>query len=105
MREVLGLSRLLIRQEVRCANLVSKVLSRVWARLPEDWQNRYSVRPLLVETYVDRSKFTGLSLSVSNWLRVGVSRRRGPVRPKWNCGGLKSRLSRLRWGARKVGPP
>jgi hypothetical protein len=82
LREVAGLSRLLIRKEVRCANLVSKVLSLVLARLSEDWQARYGLRPLLVETYVDRSKFTGLSLSVSNWLRVGVSRGRGRLGPK-----------------------
>ncbi len=75
--QVVGMSRLLIRQEVRCANLVSKVLGMVLGRLPEDWLGRYGVRPLLVETFVDRDKFTGLSLSVSNWLRVGVSSGRG----------------------------
>jgi hypothetical protein len=89
LREVVGLSRLLIRREVRCANLVSKVLSLVLARLPGDWQDRYGLRPLLVETYVDRSKFTGLSLSVSNWLRVGVSRGRGRLGPKEACKSLK----------------
>jgi hypothetical protein len=82
LRQVVGMSRLLIRQEVRCANLVSKVLSMVLGRLAEDWQQRYGVRPLLVETYVDRSKFTGLSLSVSNWLRVGVSSGRGRLGPR-----------------------
>ena len=80
--QVVGMSRLLIRQEVRCANLVSKVLSKVLACLPKDWQQRYGVRPLLVETYVDRSKYTGLSLSVSNWLRVGVSTGRGRLGPR-----------------------
>ena len=74
LREVVGLSRLLIRREVRCVNLVSKVLRLVLACLPTDWQARYGVRPLLVETYVDRSKFTGMSLSSCAWLRVGVSR-------------------------------
>ena len=89
LREVLGLSRLLIRREVRCANLVSKVLSLVLARLPQDWQDRYGVWPLLVETYVDRSKFTGLSLSVSNWLRVGVSLGRGRLGPQAGGKSLK----------------
>ena len=56
LREVVGLSRLLIRHEVHCANLASKVLSLALARLPEDWQARYGVRPQLVETYVDRSQ-------------------------------------------------
>jgi hypothetical protein len=82
LREVVGLSRLLIRREVRCTNLVSKVLSLVKDRLPQDWQARYGVRPLLVETYVDRSRFTGGSLSAANWLRVGVSTGRGRLGPK-----------------------
>jgi hypothetical protein len=81
LREVVGLSRLLIRREVRCTNLVSKVLSLVLGRLAEDWQERYGVRPWLVETFVDRSRFTGLSLSVSNWLRVGASSGRGRLGP------------------------
>jgi hypothetical protein len=77
LREVIGLSRLLIRSEVRCTNLVSKVLSLAVARLSEDWQARYGVRPQLVETYVDRSVFTGVSWSAANWLRVGASTGRG----------------------------
>lgn len=89
LQEVVGLSRLLIRQEVRCTNLVSKGLSWVLARLPDDWQDRYGRRPLLVETFVDRSRFTGLSLSVSNWLRVGVSLGRGRLGPQNGAKALK----------------
>jgi hypothetical protein len=63
---VVGLSRLLIRQEVRCANLVSKVWSLVAARLAEDWFQRYGVRPLLVETFVDRTRFLGRSFAAAN---------------------------------------
>jgi len=77
LRQVVGMSRLLIRQEVRCTNLVSKVLSLVLGRLAQDWQVRYGVSPLLVETFVDRDRFSGLSLRASNWLRVGVSCGRG----------------------------
>jgi len=89
LREVVGLSRLLIRREVRCTNLVSKALSLVLDRLPEDWRARYGLRPFLVETFVDRSKFTGLSLSASNWLRVGVSSGRGRLGPKTAVKALK----------------
>jgi hypothetical protein len=89
LREVVGLSRLLIRQEVHCANLVSKALRLVLARLADDWQARYQVRPQLVETYVDRSRFTGLSLSAANWLRVGVSTGRGRLGPKTAVKSLK----------------
>ena len=68
--EVVGLSRLLIRQEVRCANLVSKVWSRVAARLAEDWFRRYGGRPLLVETFVDRTRFLGRSFAAAHLERV-----------------------------------
>lgn len=79
--EVVGLSRLLIRQELRCANLTTQVLGLALARLPEDWQARYGVRPLLIETFVDRSRLTGRSLSAANWRRVGLSTGRGRLGP------------------------
>jgi len=80
--EVVGLSRLLIRQEVRCTNLVSKVWSRVAARLAEDWFQRYGVRPLLVETFVDRTRFRGRSFAAANWRRLGESTGRGRLGPR-----------------------
>ncbi len=89
LREVVGLSRLLIRKEVRCTNLVSKVLSLVLQRLPQDWQERYGIRPLLVESYVDRAHFTGLCFSAANWLRVGSSNGRGRLGPKAPLKSLK----------------
>jgi hypothetical protein len=73
----MGLSRLLIRREVRCGNLLSKVLSLAVQRVAADWQARYGVRPRLVETYVDRSRFKGRSLAVANWQRLGRSTGRG----------------------------
>jgi len=81
LREVAGLARLLIRQEVRCANLVSKVLSVALDRLPADWQARYGVRPVLVETFVDRARFTGCSFAAANWRRIGCSTGRGRLGP------------------------
>jgi hypothetical protein len=89
LREVVGLARLLIRKEVRCTNLVSKVLSLALGRLAQDWQGRYGVRPQLVETYVDRSNFTGRCFSAANWLRVGTSTGRGRLGPKRAVKSLK----------------
>jgi hypothetical protein len=81
LNQVLGLSRVLIRQEVRCANLLSKVLKLALARLPSDWEARYGVRPLLVETFVERQRYTGQSLSAANWSRIGASTGRGRLGP------------------------
>jgi len=46
LREGVGVSRLLIRNEVRCTNLASKVLSLALARLAQDGQARYGLRPV-----------------------------------------------------------
>ena len=89
LREVVGLSRLLIRTEVRCAGLVSKVLSMLVERLPGDWEKRYGIKPLLLETFVDRSRFTGRSLSAANWRRIGVSTGQGRLGPKAGAKSLK----------------
>ncbi len=82
LREVIGLSRVLIRREVHCHNLLSKVLSLVLKRVAVDWQARYGVKPRLVETYVDRSRFSVRSLAAANWLRLGSSSGRGRLGPK-----------------------
>jgi hypothetical protein len=82
LQEVVDLSRFLIRQEVHCANLASKVLSLVLSRLADDWQTRYGIRPLLVETFVDRSQFTGHCFAAANWIRLGTSLGRGRLGPQ-----------------------
>lgn len=74
---VIGLSRFLIRQEVHCTNLASRCYRLMMQRVRQDWLERYGVKPLLVETYVDRSTYTGRSLAAANWLRIGQSQGRG----------------------------
>jgi len=85
---VIGLSRCLIRRGLKCSNLVSRCYSLVLRRVAQDWEQRYGSKPLLVETYVDRSTYTGRSLSAANWRRLGESSGRGrssgsaKIRPK-----------------------
>jgi hypothetical protein len=78
---VLGLSRFLIRPELRCANLATHAYKLVLQRVGEDWWERYGVRPVLIETYVDRRTCTGKSLVAANWLRLGQSQGRGRTSP------------------------
>ena len=80
--EVAGLHRFLIRREVRCGRLASKVLSLALGRAKEDWKARYGVELLLVETFVDRTRFLGLSLAAANWKRIGCSTGQGRLGPK-----------------------
>ena len=87
-----GLSRFLIRPDVRCANLASKVLGMCLRCLGGDFEARYGHRPLLVETFVDSAKQSGISLAAANWTRVGLTAGRGrfaaagasvPVKTVW----------------------
>jgi hypothetical protein len=78
---VIGLSRFLIRPELHCANLASRCYQMVLHRVRADWFDRYGSRPVLVETYVDRSTYTGKSLVAANWLRIGQSLGRGRTSP------------------------
>lgn len=80
--EVIGLSRFLIREEVRCGRLASKLLSLALDQVKSDWKGHYGVEPLLVETFVDRTRFLGLSLAASNWRRIGASIGQGRLGPQ-----------------------
>lgn len=82
LNRVIGLSRLLIRKEVRCLNLASKVMAMALKRVGPDWQERYGPKPLLVESFVDRQQFTGKSYLAANWRLIGSSQGRGRKGPK-----------------------
>ena len=74
---VVCLSRFLIRPSVQCRNLASRLLRMSVERLVEDFERRYHYRPWLVESFVDRSQFSGVSYRAANWIRVGQSKGRG----------------------------
>ena len=78
---VVGLSRFLIRPGIQWPHLASRCYGLLLGRVAEDWQARYGVRPVLVETFVDRSTQTGTSLSAANWRRLGQSQGRGRSSP------------------------
>ncbi|MBE0481704.1 MAG: IS4 family transposase, partial [Dehalococcoidia bacterium] len=65
-------SRFLILPTVRVPHLASHVLSLALARLVQDWQMRYQIRPVLVETFVDPA-FAGTCYKAANFVEVGKS--------------------------------
>ncbi len=77
LHAVVSMSRFLIRDSVRCQNLASKVLSMSLAGLADDFERRYNYRPLLVESFVDTSLYSGACYRASNWIRVGRTKGRG----------------------------
>jgi len=74
---VVNNSRFLILPHVQVPNLASHLLSRVVAGVREDWQERYGYRPVLVETFVERSRFQGACYRAANWQAIGLSSGRG----------------------------
>ena len=61
----------------RVAHLASHVLSLCARRVRQDWVERYGVRPMLLETYVERDRFKGTSYRSANWVHVGETQGRG----------------------------
>ena len=74
-------ARFLILPWVRSENLASKVLGLTARQLPQDWQYRYGIRPLLLETFVEKDRFTGACYRAANWLHVGQTQGRGKLGP------------------------
>ncbi len=74
---ILNNSRFLVFPWIQVTNLASKALKLIARRIPEDWQLRYRYRPVLLESFVDRSKFRGTCYRAANWIYLGQSRGRG----------------------------
>lgn len=74
---VVNNSRFLILPTVKVPGLASHVLAQCSKRLSDDWQNRYSYRPVLLETFIERGRFSGSCYRGANWEHVGVTTGRG----------------------------
>jgi len=77
LSKVVANSRFLILPGVRVPNLASHVLSQALARLARDWQARYGITPVLVETFVERSRYRGTCYRAANWILLGQTQGRG----------------------------
>ena len=62
---------------VHVKGLASKILALSARQLPQDWENRYGHRPLLLETLVDGNRFRGTCYRAANWIYVGQTAGRG----------------------------
>lgn len=70
-------SRFLILPQVQVPNLASYVLSLATRRIAKDWTERYSLTPVLLETFVERERFSGTCYRAANWQVVGMTQGRG----------------------------
>jgi SRSO17 transposase len=71
LHRVANNARFLILPWVRIRHGASHILSRNIRRLNEDWQRRYGYELWLLESFVDRSRFSGSSYRAANWVGIG----------------------------------
>ena len=69
--KVVNNSRFLILPHLRVPHLASHLLGRMLRRLPGDWERHYGDRPVLVETFVDRERFSGTCYRAANFVEIG----------------------------------
>lgn len=74
---VLNNARFLILPWVEVRNLASRVLSLAARRVVGDFEDRYGIRPVLLETFVEQQRFRGTCYRAANWIRVGETTGRG----------------------------
>jgi hypothetical protein len=77
LQRVVNNSRFLIPPMVKVPGLASHVLAQCCKRLADDWQERYSYRPALLETFIERGRFTGACYRAANWQLIGATTGRG----------------------------
>jgi hypothetical protein len=77
LQRIVNNGRFLVLPWVTVKGLASKILALSARQIPHDWQARYGVRPLLLETLVDAQRFRGTCYRAANWLHVGQTAGRG----------------------------
>ncbi len=68
--------RFLILPGVEVRHLASHVLGRVARRIARDWQAKYGHRVVLLETFVERDRFSGTCYRAANWQALGSTQGR-----------------------------
>lgn len=95
-------SRLLILPWVRFDCPVGSALSALARRVADDWEARYVVKPVLIETAVDPSRFRGTGYRAADGIYLGRTSGRG----RFDRGALASRgFSQRRAGSTRFRNP
>jgi hypothetical protein len=77
LQKIVNNTRFLILPWIRIKGLASHVLSRSASILVEDWEEAYAVRPVLLETFVEKDRFDGTCYKAANWIAIGETTGRG----------------------------
>ena len=76
---VVNNARFLILPWICHKNLASRVLALISRRLPQDWHTAYAYSPVLLETFVEKPRFTGTCYKAANWRYLGDTQGRGKL--------------------------
>jgi hypothetical protein len=82
---VLSNDRFLIFPWVDVPNLASHALSLATRQIAEDWVQAFGYRPVLIETFVDPTAFSGTCYRAANWQFLGLTQGRGRLAPDHQC--------------------
>jgi hypothetical protein len=85
-------SRFLILPWSRIPHLASHILGCAARQLPHDWQARYGVEPLLLETLVDPTRYRGTCYRAANWIAVGTTQGRGRMDRAGHAQGIRKQI-------------
>jgi hypothetical protein len=77
---VVNNTRFVIFPWAKVKNLASHVLGQAARRIGKDWQERWSYRPVLLETFVDPQYYDGTCYRAANWQYLGMTTGEGLVR-------------------------
>ena len=76
---IINNARFLVLPWVKSKNLASKLLATIAKRIVDDWFAHYGYRPVLMETFVDSTRFKGTCYLAANWTDVGKTKGRGKL--------------------------
>ena len=78
---ILSNDRFLIFPWINVPNLASQALSLATKQIGDDWLSAYGYRPVLIETFIDTTKFSGTCYQAANWQYIGKTKGRGRFDP------------------------
>jgi len=79
LQRIVNNARFLILPWVQSPSLASGILSGVIQPLLAHWSLRYGYRPVLLESFVETPRFTGIAYKAANWICVGKTQGRGKL--------------------------
>lgn len=77
LQKVVQNSRFLILPWCKVPGLASHILGLAAKRVGEDWAAAFHVRPVMLETFVEKDRFKGTCYRAANWVYLGETQGRG----------------------------